>query len=136
MKQADVPEHADVRLRRERTIWLATVDRDGTPAVRPVWFLWDDELLLLYSKPTAAKVGHIRANPRVCLHLDPNEWGEDVVILTGEARFAPERPRADESTGYIAKYRDGLERFGLTAEQLGTDYSVAIEVEPQRFLTY
>ena len=132
----DVPEHADARLRQERTIWLATVDRDGTPAVRPVWFLWDGERLLVYSKPTAAKVRHIGANPRVCLHLDPNDWGEDVVIITGEARFAPERPRADECAAYITKYRDGLDRFGLTAVQLGGDYSVAIEVEPRRFLTY
>ncbi len=133
---ADVPEHADARLRQERTIWLATVDRDGTPSVRPVWFLWNGEHVLVYSKPTAAKVRHIERNPRVCLHLDPNDWGEDVVIMTGEARFAPDRPPADECSEYIRKYRDGLDRFGLTAEQLGAEYSVAIEIEPRRFLTY
>lgn len=133
---AEVPEHADERLRRERTIWLSTVDRGGSPFVRPVWFLWDGDHLLLYSKPTAAKVRHITTNPRVCLHLDPNEWGEEVVIITGEAQLVRDHPRADECGDYIAKYRDGLERFGLTAEQLGSEYSVAIEVTPTRFLTY
>jgi PPOX class probable F420-dependent enzyme len=133
---ADVPEHADERLRTARTIWLATVDGAGAPSVRPVWFRWDGEHVLVYSKPTAAKVRHIDGNPRVCLHLDPNEWGEDVVIVSGKARRAPEYPRADECSGYIEKYRDGLLRFDLTAEQLGNDYSVAIEVDPLRFLTY
>jgi PPOX class probable F420-dependent enzyme len=132
----DVPEHADERLRLARTIWFATVDRAGTPSVRPVWFFWDGERILVYSKPTAAKVRHIGTNPHVCLHLDPNEWGEDVVIITGEARLAPEYPRADECSDYIGKYRDGLVRFDLTAQQLGDDYSAAIEIEPRRFLTY
>ena len=131
-----IPEHAAERLRRERTIWLATVDDTGAPSVRPVWFLWNGEHLLVYSKPTAAKVRHISVNPRVCLHLDPNEWGEDVVIITGTARLAPENPRADHQIDYIEKYRDGLARFGLTAEQLGSEYSTPIEIEPLAFVTY
>ena len=133
---AVAPPEVEERLRAERTIWLATVDADGAPAVRPVWFLWEAGELFLYSKPTAAKVRHIEENPHVCLHLDPNEWGENVVIVFGEARFAPDRPRADECAPYIEKYRDGLERFELTAPGLGDDYSVAIAVEPRRFLTY
>jgi PPOX class probable F420-dependent enzyme len=68
-----VPEQADQRLRSERTIWLSTVDAAATPWVRPVWFLWDGERILVYSKPTAAKVLQIEGNSRVCLHLDPNE---------------------------------------------------------------
>jgi len=132
----DIPEHADARLRRERTIWLATVDRAGAPSVRPVWFLWDGEHVLVYSKPTAAKVRHIERNARVCLHLDPNEWGTDVVIVTGDARLAPERPRADACSAYVEKYSDGLARLDRSAEQLADEYSVAIEVEPTRFLTY
>jgi PPOX class probable F420-dependent enzyme len=132
----DLPEHVDARLRRERTIWLATVDDDGAPWVRPVWFRWDGERVLIYSQPTAAKVRHIASNPSVCLHLDPNEWGENVLIIHGEARLASEYARADEVGDYIQKYRDGLERFELTAEQLGSDYSIAIEIEPTRLLTY
>lgn len=49
-----VPEQADQRLRSERTIWLSTVDAAATHWVRPVWFLWDGERILVYSKPTAA----------------------------------------------------------------------------------
>src|SRR5512135_1898206 len=132
-----VPEQAEQRLRSERTIWLSTVDSAATPWVRPVWFLWDGERILVYSKPTAAKVRHIETNPRVCLHLDPNEWGENVVIVAGRARLAGgERPRADAAGAYIKKYRDALERFGLTAKQLGDEYSAPIEIEPTRILTY
>lgn len=133
---AEAPDNADERLRHERTIWLATVDAAGAPRVRPVWFHWDGRRILVYSKPSAAKVRHITANPHVCLHLDPNEWGENVVIVAGEAHLAREQPRADAFEPYIEKYRDALERFELTAEQLGDEYSVAIEIEPTSFLTY
>jgi PPOX class probable F420-dependent enzyme len=127
---------ADERLRAERTIWLATIAADGGPAVRPVWFVWDGDSILVFSRPTAAKVGQIAANSRVCLHLDPDEWGENVVIVFGEARLAPEHAPVDETAAYVEKYGWGLERLGVTAAEYARDYSVPIVIEPTRLLAY
>lgn len=119
---------ADERLRSERTIWLATVDPGGAPAVRPVWFVWDGEAFVVFSRPTAAKVAHIAANPKVCLHLDPDEWGENVVIVSGEARIAPEHLPVDQTPAYVEKYGWGFERLGVTAADYARDYSVPIVI--------
>ncbi|HXY17516.1 MAG TPA: TIGR03667 family PPOX class F420-dependent oxidoreductase [Gaiellaceae bacterium] len=126
----------DRRLRTERTIWLATVDRAGAPRVRPVWFLWDGASFLLYSQPSAAKVEHIEANPHVCLHLDADEWGESVVIVDGRARLAPDHRRADEMPAFVEKYAWGFERFGFSAPAYGRDYSMPILVTCESLNAY
>ena len=127
---------ADRRLRTERTIWLATVDQDGAPSVRPVWFLWDGETFLLYSQPGVAKVRHIEAKPSVSLHLDADEWGESVVIVEGRARIASDHPRADEMPDFVEKYGWGFERFGFSANEYADDYSLPILVAFERLNAY
>ena len=127
---------AEQRLREERTIWMCTVGANGAPLVRPAWFLWDGERFVMYSEPGAAKVRHVEANPRVSLHLDPDEWGENVVIVTGRARVAPEEPRADKNEAFVEKYGWGFDRFGFTAAEYGADYSTPIVVEFERLRTY
>ena len=127
---------AEQRLRSERTIWLCTVAPDGAPSVRPVWFLWDGVTLLLFSRPRAAKVAHIAANANVCLHLDPDEWGENVVIVSGRARIAPDHPPADQTAAFVDKYAWGFDRFGFSAGEYAEDYSTAILVEVESLRTY
>jgi len=39
------------RLDDEIMIWLTTVRADGTPQPSPVWFLWIDQSILIYSQP-------------------------------------------------------------------------------------
>jgi PPOX class probable F420-dependent enzyme len=132
----EVPAHAEDRLRADRTIWMATVAADGTPSVRPVWFTWDGAGILVYSQPGTAKIRHLERNPRTCLHLDPDEWGESVVVLTGEARIAPEQPAADQVAEYVEKYRWGFERLGVSAAEFAADYSVPILVSIDGVQTY
>lgn len=127
---------AEQRLRAERTVWLATVAPDGTPSVRPVWFVWDGESFLVFSQPNAAKVRHIDANPNVCLHLDPDEWGENVVIVSGKARVALDHPPADQTTAYVEKYAWGFDRLGVSPSEYAADYSMPILIAFDRLRTY
>src|SRR4051812_6069577 len=60
-------------LAEERVVWLSTVRPDGTPHLVPTWFLWDGEALVVFSKPGAAKVRNLRANPRLMVAVgDPH----------------------------------------------------------------
>lgn len=127
---------AEQRLRSERTIWLSTVASDNTPSVRPLWFVWDGERFLMFSKPTAAKLRHIAANPKVCLHLDPDDWGENIVIVSGEAREAPDHPPVDETAAYVEKYAWGFERLGVSPLEYADEYSMPILIEFERLRTY
>ncbi len=119
------------RLRDDRIIWLTTVSREGTPQPRPVWFLWNGESFLIYSRPNTAKFRHIQHNPSVALNLDGDGLGGDIVVFTGQAEIETSASGADHDSEYIQKYTTGLERIGMTAEQFAASYSVALRVIPK-----
>lgn len=125
----DFGKHALDRLEHEETIWLTVVTPSGKPAPNPVWFLWHDGKVLIFSEPHVAKVRAILANPDVSLHFDAGESGEDVVIFTGVADATEKTITPEQAAAYLIKYRDGIARIGLTPESMVAQYSRAIEVE-------
>ncbi len=61
---SEAESRAEERLRNEEIAWLTTVRPDGQPQAVPVWFLWDGEAFLVYSRPGARKLRNIEANPK------------------------------------------------------------------------
>jgi PPOX class probable F420-dependent enzyme len=120
------------RLRDEDVIWLTTTTRDGTPQPNPVWFLWDGESILIYTEPGSYKVRNIRRNPRVALHFDAGEGGEDVVVFTGSAVLDESLPQAHHNPAYLEKYRQGIADIEMTPESMGAQYNVAIRITPDK----
>jgi len=120
------------RLRDETIGWLTTVGPDGTPQPSPIWFLWDGEAILIYSQPNTPKLRNIERNPRVALNLDGDGRGGDIVILTGEARVDRDASGAADHTEYLEKYRQAIERIGMTPEQFAASYSVPIRLTPAK----
>jgi PPOX class probable F420-dependent enzyme len=118
------------RLAKELIIWLTTLDSKGTPQPKPVWFLWDGQSFLIYSQPEAHKVAHIAREPKVALNLNSDQWGNDVVIFTGEASLAAEAPPANKLADYVTKYQEGMASINMTPEQFAESFSTAIRVKP------
>jgi PPOX class probable F420-dependent enzyme len=118
------------RLREETIIWLTTVRGNLAPQPSPVWFLWQDDALLIYSKPDTPKLRSIAHNPRVALHFDGDGRGGDIIVLSGTARIDPQAPPADQVAGYVQKYAANFQRNGWTAAQFAGMYSVPILVTP------
>ena len=50
-------------LEQEPVVWLSTVRPNGAPHVIPIWFWWDGDALLVFSKPDAQKVRNLRDRP-------------------------------------------------------------------------
>ena len=120
------------RLQGDPIVWLVTVDPTGAPVPSPVWFLWEDGEVLMYSRPGTPKLRNIEANPRVALNLDSADDGEDVVILSGRARIDRGQPRADQVEAYVSKYSELIARLGWEPAGFAADYSVAVRIEPLR----
>jgi PPOX class probable F420-dependent enzyme len=124
---------ADARLREEIMIWLTTVRSDGQPQSVPVWFLWDGEAFLIYSQPGKQKLKNIGRNPRVGLHLNANDRGDDVVRAEGTAEVVHDISPANEVGEYLEKYRESIARIGLDPEGFARAYSVELRVTPDRW---
>jgi PPOX class probable F420-dependent enzyme len=125
-------ERAEQRLRDELVIWLTTVSEDGTPQPTPVWFLWENGSLLIYSKPNTPKLRNIARRPTVALNLNSGPDGDNVVVLTGTAQADPQAPPSDQVAAYQAKYAAEIVGIGMNAESFAHEYSVAVRVAVRR----
>lgn len=125
-------DHAERRLRDEKIAWLTTVRRDGQPQSSPVWFLWRDSEIVVYSRPTTQKVRNVRANPMVAVHLRDIDDGSDIVSLEGEAAIDERYPQAAAIPAYVAKYRAMIADLRLDPVGFAKEYSVPIRIRPSR----
>jgi PPOX class probable F420-dependent enzyme len=135
-RSAEGRPRADAALRRDPVVWLSSVQPDGRPHLVPVWFHWDGEQIVAFSKPHARKVGNLRDQPLVMLAV--GSPGPDFEVELIEATAAlPATPAADVMPiGFGAKYRDLLRRAGLTVQRFAEVYSQPIVLRPTRFLGY
>lgn len=127
--------HVEERLRSDEMIWLITVRPDGRPHSVPVWFLWEGATLLIFSKPNTQKIRNLRQNQYATVSLDDTKGGRDVVILEGSAALFERGEGREALQAYGQKYREGLQRIGVTAEQFTMLYSQPIRITPTRLIT-
>jgi PPOX class probable F420-dependent enzyme len=118
-------------LENQYVIWLTTVDSKLTPQPRPVWFVWQDDCFLIFSKPKAYKVSHITKNPNVALHFNTDETGDQhVIVFTGVAAIEPNSPPAHQVPLYFNKYKEGIAGLNMTPEEFSRDFSTTIKIKP------
>ena len=119
------------RLSKEYFVWLTTVSSDLTPQPRPVWFILQDNSFLIFSQPHTHKVRHLTQHPKVALHFNADETGDnDILVFTGSATIDSQIPPAHRLPAYFRKYRVGIAGLGMTPAEFSADYSVAIRITP------
>ena len=84
-QNADWRARVSERLASDLILWFGSVRPDGRPHLVPVWFHWDGEAVVLFTKAGSQKVTNVRANPRVTFAVDNTDGGRDVAIVEGEA---------------------------------------------------
>ena len=124
--------HAEKRLRDEKIAWLTTVRRDGQPQSSPVWFLWRDGEVVVYSKPTTQKVRNVQSNPRVGVHLRDVDEGSDIISIEGDATIDEQYPSAAAIPAYVTKYKAMIADLGMDPAGFAKAYSVPIRIRPTR----
>jgi PPOX class probable F420-dependent enzyme len=122
-------EKARARLEREPVIWMTTVRSDGQPQTSVVWFLLEDDEILVYSKDGTIRNKSVVANPRVSLNLDGDGEGSSIVTMEGTARLDSATPAPQDNPAYLEKYLSRIEQNGWTPEVFGRDYPVPIRIK-------
>lgn len=120
------------RLDGELVAWMTTVSPAGQPQTSPVWFLVQDEALVVYSLAATPRTRNIAANPRVCLNLNSTPEGGQLVIIEGTAQIVADGVPAFEDGSYVDKYRGPMADLGMTPESFSADYPVRIHITPTR----
>ncbi len=127
---------AQAALRDDPVVWLSSVQRDGRPHLVPVWFHWDGEQIVAFSKPNARKISNLRDQPQVMLAVGTPGPEFEVELIEATAEL-PDQAACDVMPeGFGAKYRELLRRAGLSVQHFAEVYSQPIVLRPTRFLGY
>jgi PPOX class probable F420-dependent enzyme len=122
------------RLSSDKYGWLTTVAKSGQPVPRLVWFYFDGGDVIVYSEPSAAKVRHIKAHPRVSLNLDSDGNGAGIITVGGEARVDAEGADPLKDEQYRAKYGELAASFGFSQEFLAA-YNTRLRISVDKVWT-
>lgn len=120
------------RLENETLIWLTTIGKNGAPHPKPVWFLWENGTILIYSQPNTAKLRHIARDGQVALNFNSNAGGGDIAVINGTAEILEGAPPASDNSAYVSKYAAGFTELGMNPESFAASYRVAIRVTPEK----
>jgi PPOX class probable F420-dependent enzyme len=100
---------------------IATVRRDGSPHIVPVWFRWDAGAVTIWTTEARAWVGNLLRDPRAAFSVQTFEQPYPAVMMRGTATVATaddaataEEIRAitrryiapEDVAGYIARWPD------------------------------
>jgi nitroimidazol reductase NimA-like FMN-containing flavoprotein (pyridoxamine 5'-phosphate oxidase superfamily) len=110
------------RLTRETLFWLATVRPAGTPHLAPLWYVWHNQRLYIFTRGT--QLGNLRNNPAASLALQD---GVRPVILEGEGVPVTDQAVFEE---VAARYRARL-MWDISAE---TGSMQLVEILPRKVL--
>ena len=126
----------EAALRDDPVVWLSSVQSNGRPHLVPVWFIWDGDRIVAFSKPHARKVDNLRDQPSVMLAVGTPGLEFDVELIEATAELPDEPAATVMPEGFGAKYRELLHRAGLTVQRFAEVYSQPIVLRPTRFLGY
>jgi PPOX class probable F420-dependent enzyme len=123
-------------LERMPNLILATLRRDGSPQVSPLWYRWSDGRFVMSTVTWTAKWHNLNRDARCSICVDEPETGR-MVVAHGSAELIVDDVRA-QTEPIVAKYYPGdpsaaaehMERiFGDPAQR------VIISVRPDRLIT-
>jgi PPOX class probable F420-dependent enzyme len=108
---------------------FATVARDGSPRVNPMWFLWDDQAGVLRLTHTNQRHNYryLKSNPRVALSIVDPDNAYRYLQLRGEIQRVEDDPTGAFYSTLQQRYR------GFTSEVKDRDVRVVLTIRPTAF---
>jgi len=108
---------------------LATLMRNGSPHVTPIWYMYEGGKLIVNTTTDRVKYRNIRRDPRISFLVDD---GYPYIMIFGRGRIAKERNPKKDIESLAIRYQG--ERRGRKAAR---DYywkqdRVSIEIVPER----
>ncbi|MEA2058491.1 MAG: PPOX class F420-dependent oxidoreductase [Actinomycetota bacterium] len=127
-------------LEEARVLQVATIGRDGTPHLAPMWFVVEDGKIVFRSFTKSQKILNLRRDPRLTVLVESGDAYEELrgVMIKGEAGLITDPDQVLATYGRLAaKYAMvGPEPVNLDPEALEAAFgkfapkNTAVVVEP------
>ena len=126
-----MPENFSDLFEKKAFAHIATIMKDGTPHVSPVWCEFDGTHVLINSAKGRVKDLNMRRDPHVALSIQDPEKPYRYLSIRGEVVEITENG-ADEHIDSLAKKYMGVDKY--PKRQTG-EVRVKYKIRPDRFFT-
>jgi PPOX class probable F420-dependent enzyme len=109
---------------------LATLRKDGSPHITPIWVDYDGENVVINTAQGRAKTSHIRRDPRVSISIYDQDNPYRYVEVSGTAEIADE---GDEAWEHIDKMH--RKYHGSGEYPRGGPQRVLVRIHPEKVST-
>lgn len=139
------PQDLDEFLRERLVAQLATVSKDGSPHVKPIWFKWDGEKVWMITWLKCKTVYNIQNHRRVAVSIDSSRAPVDTFpdmgcLIHGDAELVPEiKNKIDPKSWHFkvfAKYLGEDNCYKPPQSNHLANPNMAIGVKPTRILSW
>ena len=114
---------------------LATLKRDGSPQVAPVWYQYRDGKFFVSTAGFAAKARNVRRDPRVSVSIASPDEPYAYVLVHGRAKITTDDVEATV-TSVSVRYKGDDEGSAFAREVLKSTDNVLIEITPDKVITW
>ncbi|MGH1522305.1 MAG: pyridoxamine 5'-phosphate oxidase family protein [Nitrosopumilus sp.] len=127
----------DEFLKSQKVLRLATIDKNQTPHIIPVWYMYNRKKFYIGTNTNTQKVKNIKNNKKISFCVDvginsPNIYG---VMGKGEAKIILEKPKIKKiAEKILLRYFESLENE--SAKELLRDTDCIIEITPKKISTW
>lgn len=121
-------------LAQRPNVILSTVRKDGSPQLSPVWFLFEDDAILISTVKETAKWKNLRRDPRVALCADEPSTGR-MVVAYGVAELIEDdlRPATQRLVEKYVKSQEDVQRH---MERIFSRWTrVIVRVQPNKYFS-
>jgi len=108
---------------------IATVKKDGSPHVTPIWYMLDGGKLFVNTTTDRVKYKNIKREPRVSFLVDD---GYPYVMIQGKARIATERDAKKDIETLAIRYTGEEKGRKSARDRYWKQPRVSIEIIPER----
>jgi len=110
---------------------FASVKKDGSPHVTPIWYMLDDGKLIVNMTKQRVKYKNIMRDPRICFLIDD---GYPQVLVFGRARVATERDPLKDIETLAIRYTGEETGRKRAREYFWKMDRVSLEIVPEKIL--
>jgi PPOX class probable F420-dependent enzyme len=118
---------------------IATVKPGNSPHVTPVWYLWENNQLLMTIPKDSVKARNIRKNNKVAVTIDTDKAPIKAVIIEGTAKIEELSSEMERKIDrrMAAKYvkTEYLDEYIELAGAQGVEY-IYIRIRPEKMITW
>lgn len=135
MPRMNDDEYREFLMEGTRTAKLATVRRDGRPHVVPIWFVMDDDDLILTTSKESVKGRAIRRDGQVALCVDDEDPPYAFVLIEGTAATSEYQDELLRWSTRLAARYVGEEKAEEYGELNAGEGEMLVRVTPTKVVT-